>query len=222
MEAHKVKILDIKEVTHDVKSFTVEKPESYSFIPGQATEVSINKPEWKNERRPFTFTSLADAPNLEFIIKGYPSHKGVTEELHKLSVGDELLIHNVWGAISYKGKGVFIAGGAGITPFIAIFRKLYKDKEVKGNKLIFSNQTSKDIILKEEFEKILGVDFINVITGEKIPGVYNKRINKEYLRSIIFDFNQHFYICGPESFTESIKNSLVELGANVDEVVFEK
>jgi ferredoxin-NADP reductase len=117
MEEHKVRILSIKEVTHDVKSFTIERPANYSFVPGQATEVSINKPDWKNEKRPFTFTSLKDAPHLEFVIKGYPDHKGVTAELHKLTVGDELLIHDVWGAISYKGKGVFIAAGAGVTPY---------------------------------------------------------------------------------------------------------
>ncbi len=37
MEEHIVKILDIGQVTHDVKMFSVEKPEGYSFIPGQAT-----------------------------------------------------------------------------------------------------------------------------------------------------------------------------------------
>jgi ferredoxin-NADP reductase len=222
MEEHKVKIIAIKPVTHDVKSFTLEKPANYTFVAGQATEVSINKPEWKNEKRPFTFTSLKNDPNLEFTIKGYPSHNGVTAELHKLSVGDELLIHDVWGAIAYKGKGVFIAGGAGVTPFIAIFRQLYRDNEVKGNKLIFSNKTEKDIILKEEFEKMLGDDFIKVITDEQVPGAYNKRIDKEYLRSVIKDLDQHFYICGPEPFTEAIKTALSGLGANAEAVIFEK
>jgi ferredoxin-NADP reductase len=51
---------------------------------------------------------------LEFIIKIYDSNDGVTRELGKLKQGDELLIHDVWGAIEYKGEGVFIAGGAGI------------------------------------------------------------------------------------------------------------
>jgi predicted ferric reductase len=60
---------------------------------------------------------------LEFTIKIYDSHKQVTKELAKLKHGDELIIRDVWGAIEYKGE-VFIAGGAGVTPFIAIFRKL--------------------------------------------------------------------------------------------------
>ena len=44
MEEHVVKIIDVVQVTHDVKSFKVEKPSGYKYIPGQATEVSINRP----------------------------------------------------------------------------------------------------------------------------------------------------------------------------------
>jgi ferredoxin-NADP reductase len=222
MSEFAVRILNIEDVTHDVKRFEIEKPDGYTFVPGQATEVAINKPEWKNEKRPFTFTSLNEWPYLEFTIKGYSSHKGVTDQIHKLSVGDELLIHDVWGAISYKGKGVFIAAGAGITPFIAIFRQLNKDSSIEGNKLIFSNKTSKDIIMRDEFEKMLGDNFINVLTDEAVPGIHNKRIDKEYLKEIIKDFNQHFYICGPDPFTEAITSALTDLGANVEAVVFEK
>src|SRR5947207_13959365 len=119
METHQVKILSVEPVTHNVKRFQVEKPASYNFHPGQATEVSINTPALREERRPFTFTCLEEDPHLEFTIKIY-EHKGVTEALGKLQVGQELIIRDVWGVIAYKGPGVFIAGGAGVTPFIAI------------------------------------------------------------------------------------------------------
>ena len=78
-----------------------------------------------------------------------------------------MILHDIWGAINYKGEGIFIAGGAGVTPFIAIFRQLQKDEKLRNNKLIFSNRTTKDIILKDEFEKMLGENFINTITEEK-------------------------------------------------------
>jgi len=44
MEEHIVKILKTEQVTHDVRRFQVEKPAGYKFIPGQATEVSVNLP----------------------------------------------------------------------------------------------------------------------------------------------------------------------------------
>ncbi|HEY8970922.1 MAG TPA: flavodoxin reductase, partial [Puia sp.] len=82
-----VKILSIRNVTHDVRSYQIEKPHGYRFEPGQATEISINKDRWKEERRPFTFTSLNEWPYLEFTIKSYHDHDGVTHELSKLVPG---------------------------------------------------------------------------------------------------------------------------------------
>ncbi len=72
--AHTLKIKDIQNVTHDVKSFTIEKPDGYDFEPGQATEVAIDKDGWREEKRPFTFTSLPEDDELEFTIKIYPEH----------------------------------------------------------------------------------------------------------------------------------------------------
>src|SRR4249919_3190413 len=128
--SHIVKILATRQVTHDVKSFSIEKPAGYQFIPGQATELSINRPGMEEEKRPFTFTSLNDAPYLEFTIKRYSDHHGVTDLLHQLQPGDEVIIRDVWGAIEYKGPGYFIAGGAGITPFLSILRQLQKDNKL--------------------------------------------------------------------------------------------
>jgi ferredoxin-NADP reductase len=53
------------------------------------------------------------------------------------------------GRIEYKGEGVFIAGGAGVTPFIAILRQLQAENKIANNKLIFTNKTANDIILKK-------------------------------------------------------------------------
>ena len=84
--------------------------------------VALDKDGWRDEQRPFTFTGLPDADRLEFVIKSYPSHDGVTEQIADLKPGDSVLIEDPWGAIEDKGPGTFIAGGAGITPFIAILR----------------------------------------------------------------------------------------------------
>lgn len=214
MEQHIVKILSVEAVTHDVRRFKIQKPNGYTFIPGQATDVAINKPEWKNENRPFTFTALNDWDHLEFTIKIYPEHKGVTNQLGQLQAGDELIIHDVWGAIQYKGEGVFIAGGAGVTPFIAILRQLKKENKIGKNVLLFSNKTRDDIILHDEFSAMLGENFINTLTHEIVPGYDHHLIDEEYLKQKIKNFNQNFYICGPDPMVTSIKSIIEKLGGS--------
>lgn len=222
MSEHIVKVLKAEFINHNVKHFVVEKPAGYEFVSGQATDVSINNPEWKNELRPFTFTSLNDWENLEFTIKIYNDHNGVTNELGKINAGDELILHDVFGVIQYKEPGVFIAGGAGITPFISILRWLYERRKMKGNELIFSNQTKRDLFLDDELTKMLGAHYYKVFTREDVIGFTSQRIDRDYLTENIKDFSRHFYVCGPDEFVSNITSLLVDLGASSDAVIFEK
>jgi len=217
-----VKIIKIENVTPDVKRFVVEKPEGYKFTPGQATSLSINDGTWKYEERPFTFTSLNEDEFLEFTIKKYPEHGGVTKKLHELKAGDELIMGDPWGAIKYKGPGIFIAGGAGVTPFIAIFRDLKSRGEVDGNKLIFSNKTSGDVILEDELREILGDNAIFTLTIEENSDYENGRIDEKFLEEHVDNFDGNFYVCGPRGFVKDILAILRKLGAVAESLVFEK
>ncbi len=221
MADYKVKILDIRNVTHDGKAFKVEKPKGYSFIPGQATDVAINKPGLVEQKRSFTFTSLNDWDYLEFTIKIYNDHNGVTKEIGDLKPGDELIIGDPWGSISYKGEGYFIAGGAGVTPFIAILRELKSKNKTGNNKLIFANKTQVDIILKDEFEKMLGKNFINILSHEKLKRYAYGFITEEFLKSTIDDFNKMFYLCGPPPMMDAIEKQLTNLQVDENSIVKE-
>lgn len=162
-----VKIISVQKATHDVMHVRTEKPQDFAYSSGQAVDVAINTPKWKEELRPFTFTSLPTDDHLEFYIKAYPEHQGVTEQISKLQSGESLLIGDVFGDIQYKGEGIFIAGGAGVTPFIAIFKELEKDNKVGNNKLIFANKTKADIIEYSYFKNLLGDNFVNVLSDEE-------------------------------------------------------
>jgi ferredoxin-NADP reductase len=222
MEQHFVKIKSIDNVTHNVLKIVTEKPQHYNFTPGQATEISINKNGWQEERRPFTFTCLPDDDYLEFTIKTYPSRKGVTNELLQLKKNDELILHDVFGAIAYNGEGVFIAGGAGVTPFISIFRFLKSKNEIGGNTLIFANNKKIDIIHKEEFESMLGKNFINILSDEKVNGYGHGHITEEFLKSNITDLHKKIYLCGPDPMMEAVEKLLSNLGVEAESIIKEE
>lgn len=216
---HTVRIIAIDNVTHDVKRIVTEKPEDYTFEPGQATTVAINKEGFKDQKRPFTFTSLPIDGHLEFAVKTYP-HEGVTQKLNDLNTDDELLIDDPFGTISYKGPGYFIAGGAGITPFIAILRKLEKDDQMEGNTLIYSNKEERDIILEVELRQMLGLKFVNTLTRENNEKYFHGRIDKQFLKDHVKDFNKHFYVCGTMQMTKDVLKSLKELGVKDEQLVY--
>jgi ferredoxin-NADP reductase len=222
MEQHIVKIKSIDHITHDVLRIVTEKPQQYTFTPGQATEISINKKGWQNEKRPFTFTSLPEDDYLEFTIKTYPSHKSMTNEILRLKKDNELILHDVFGAINYKGEGVFIAGGAGVTPFISIFRYLHSKNEIGECKLIFANKTHDDIILEQEFKKLLGNNFINILSEEKANGYANGLITMDFLQDNFGGINQYFYLCGPPPMIEFVEKQLQDLNVGEKHIIKEE
>lgn len=221
MGNHILKIATIENLTHDVLKIVTNKPTGFDFVPGQATNIAINKSGWLQEERPFTFTNLPKNNSLEFTIKTYPKQEGVTNELLQLEEDDELVLHGVFGAIKYKGKGVFIAGGAGITPFISIFRNLKAKNEIKDNMLVFANKTKADIILENEFEELLGDAFINILSDEDVKGYHYGRVTKEFLKENVADFSQQFYLCGPPPMIKDVEKQLINLGVEKSQITKE-
>lgn len=221
-----VKIIEIEKLNHNVRRYRTEKPSSYSFESGQATDVAINENVFDEKFRPFTFTSLNTDNYLEFVIKSYlldkyPSHSGVTEKMNELKKGDELIIKEPFGSIKYKEKGLFLAGGTGITPFYAIFKDLYSKNKIDGNRLIFSNSSRKDIFLETELLGMLGGDnVVFTLTKEKSDNYEYGRINK----SLIQKFNDsidYYYVCGPLSFQDDIINILNDLNVPKENIIIE-
>ena len=222
MKQHSIKVILVEKATHDVLRIVTEKPQHYRFEPGQATDVAINKPGWDNEKRPFTFTCLPENNYLEFTIKTYPQHQGVTNELLKLKPGENLIIEDPWGTIGYKGEGVFIAGGAGITPFISIFRHLRSQNQIGNNKLIFANKTVADIINKTEFKEMLGQNFINILSEENTAKYAFGFINEDFLKKNISNLNGYIYLCGPDAMIDLIEKQLSNLQISKDLIVKEE
>lgn len=219
---HRCQLLMSEFVTHDVKRFVFERPGGFSFTPGQGVELVIDKEGWRDEGRPFTPTSLPEDKVLEFTIKGYPEHNGVTRELHQLNVGDAVTLSEPFGTINYHGPGVFIAGGAGITPFLSILRMLAKQQKLENNSLIFSNKSPQDIICEKELKQILGGRAEFLCSREDDCHCQPGRIDASYLEKNIDDYSQHFYVCGPPPFVKAINDVLVKQGANPDALVFEQ
>jgi cytochrome-b5 reductase len=208
-------------VTHDVKRFIVSKPEGFSFVPGQGVELAIDRPGLSEAGRPFTPTGLAEDGVLEFTIKAYP-HAGVTQALHQLAPGAGLRMTEPFGTIRYQGPGVFIAGGAGITPFLAILRDLARRGEVDGQTLIFSNKTPRDVICEKELRHVLGDRCVLTCTAAAVPGYEHRRVDRAFLEEKIADFTQRFYVCGPPPFMDAVNGALAELGVRAESLVFER
>lgn len=222
LSKHKVKILSIEKIAQNIYKLLTEKPEGYSFIPGQFTEISLNGDIQSSNKAHFSFTGLVDVNNLEFIMKPCSGCNTLVKEIIKLKPSDELIIREPQGKLQYKGMGTFIAGGTGITPFISIFRNLKQKNDLAGNKLIYSNKTINDAILHNELLEMLGMNYTNLFTEERFQNVYFGRIDRNFLRMEIVDFAQYFYVSGSVEFVQNVKMILRNFEVTPDSIISEE
>jgi ferredoxin-NADP reductase len=212
----------IEPVTHDTHRLRFDRPAGYAFTPGQATDLALDREGWRDETRPFTFTGLPGDDHLEFTIKSYPDHAGVTEQIGRMQPGDAALIGDPWGAITDRGDGVFIAGGAGVTPFIAILRQRLKTRgTLKGNTLVFSNATDRDIILKQEFEAMPGLNCYWTVTDQPGSPLARGQIDAELLSTLVVPGRDTCYICGPDPMIAAMQKALAAVGVPEGRIVTE-
>jgi len=211
----------IEPVTHDTYHLVFDRPDGFDYAPGQGVELHLLKKGWDDKGRPFTPVTLPDEPTLEFVIKSYPDHNGVTEQIGKMKPGDEVELKGPFGAISDNGPGVFIAGGAGITPMIAILRKRLRDRgTLEGSTLVFANKTEADIIWREKFEAMEGLATAFVVDepGASVP---QQRIDKDYLRQFVGQ-DSRCYLCGPPPMMKAVRAALHDLGVKEARIIEEK
>lgn len=219
---YSVNLLETEMLNHNVKRIRTEKPVGFEFEPGQATDLVLTKEkDLGKEKRPFTFTSLPEDPWLEFTIKTYPDHEGVTARLLGYQAGDSFQISDAWGAITYRGPGLFIAGGAGITPFLSILRAHRDSGELDECELWFSNTAAGDVFLEDELRSLVGDRLSLIFTDHEADPKADGPIDHAYLETNISNYKQYFYICGPDQMVEDLSEALGSLGISESRIVIE-
>ena len=211
---YRVKILEKKYLNHNVIRFLIEKPYGYVHKPGQAMELSIDKPGYELAIAPFTITNLNSDPYLELIVKINPEVNSLTYGLSVLAIGETLQITEPWDSYNYKGPGVFIVAGTGITPFLPILKELEAkdDDMLKEHVLLYGNRTREDILFYRKLKKVLGENCIHILSRSKSRNSIFGRINIDILQQYVHDLHQFFYICGPRHFETDITKQLVSMG----------
>ena len=211
---YRVKILEKNYLTHNVIQFLIQKPYGYFHKPGQAIELSIDKPGYELDLAPFTITNLNNDPHLELTIKVSTDPKSLTYGLASSNIGEYVQITESWDSYQYKVSGIFIAAGTGITPFIHILKEL----EVKGDDihqrhlLLYANRSREDILFYSKLRKVLGKNCIHVLSRTKYSDSIFGKINLQVLKQFVHNYSQFFYICGPIRFEKDISQLLLEMG----------
>lgn len=208
------KVLKKEWLAYNVVQIHLEKPACFESEAGDAVELKVAG----QEPGPFTMTNLPDEDYLEFVIRIYKDHHGKTEAISELNAGDEVAFTEPFKTFRAQPKAVFVAGGTGITPFIAVMRQMHKEGVLDDCLLLFSNKTAKDVFLEKELRIMMGRRYIDVITEDNKDPRYYGNIDKNLLKNGVNDLTRPFLVCGPPAFNDAMEKALKNIGVKEDRI----
>ena len=220
---YQVSLLGIERVNQDIFRLQLEKPDGYTFRPGQAIDVSIAEPGHELDVAPFTLFNRPADPYLELIVKIRPNPGSLTGSLSRLWPGATLQIIAPWEVYRYIGPGVFLAAGTGITAFLPLLRELAaQGKQLyPDHHLVYAISEPSDMLYEEELASLLSHGFTCVVSRSPVPtgkGWYTGHISENLLRQVVHKDASNYYVCGPRSFEKSIHGLLLGMGVDAAHV----
>lgn len=234
---HHFTVTAITPETADVYSvyITGDKIDEFKFTGGQFLIVRFLAKPFYREAHPFSISKNFDGKSLRQSIKAIGDF---TKTIPNIKLGTKVLIEGPYGVFTAKlsktNKVLLIAGGIGITPYIAILEDL--SKAGKNTVLIYGNKTEGDIALRVELEALsqkYNIKIHHVLSNSDTASLSTLHsplitlssgfITPELIKQLVPDAaDRETFLCGPPPMMNALIKSLPTIGIEKNNIYFEK
>lgn len=236
MTIHEVRLVRRETVAEGTMAFYFSRPSGFRHQAGQSLLLTlINPPETDGEGNGRTFT-IASAPHEpELMIATRMRETAFKRVLKVAPVGTTVSIDGPNGEMvlhdDVARPAVFLAGGIGITPFLAIARHAAKERLPHRIYLFYANRRPKDAAFLPELQKLeqLNPNY-RLIAIMAEPDKSAQRwsgetgfIRRDLLEKHLADLaSPMYYFAGPPPMTMAMRNMLEEIGIGEQAMRYEE
>lgn len=166
---------------------------------------SIRAGEVANQFHPFSITSPPGERTLRVTVKAVGDY---TRALRRLEAGDEAVVEGPYGSFSHRSvrgrKQIWIAGGIGVTPFLAMARSLDPGERLDV-RFYYCVEHEREAHFLDELRALVPVTLVprdeaGFLTAERIAAEHPELGSAEVL------------VCGPPAMIQSLRTQLAEAG----------
>jgi ferredoxin-NADP reductase len=228
----KTTLLKSDTVAEGTMTFTLEKPEGFTYKAGQSIDLFlINPPETDAEgnKRAYSLSSAPDDPDL--LIATRMRDTAFKRVLKSLPPGTELRLEGPFGEMTLHEDttrpAVFLAGGIGITPFYSMARNAATHQLPHRITLFYSNRRPEDAAFLTELQDLptenTNFTFVGTMTDMEHSTKEWKGetgyITTEMLEKYV-SLADHsvFYMAGPPSMVAAMRTMLNGVGISNDDI----
>jgi ferredoxin-NADP reductase len=204
------------------------------FYPGQYATIGFMVDGRPSPMRCFSMVSSPNKPNeLQFAMR---VQGNFTQAVQKLEVGAQVQLQGPYGDFAIdpaQDKNIImLAGGIGITPFVSMIRYMTETKQPTPMTLVYGCRSQSDIPFYQELVDLQKINqnlrvilFVNdgnitsqpgisILPGRVDQAVLSKLTNQRYN-------NFTYFICGPDSFRNSLEGALEQQQVDPSRVLTE-
>ncbi|WP_298960623.1 benzoate 1,2-dioxygenase electron transfer component BenC [uncultured Methylobacterium sp.] len=223
----KVSRIDHLSDTTTLFSVALDAGSELTFLPGQYVNVVV--PDTGGQKRSYSFSSAPHAPEVSFLIRNTPTGLLPTYMRERAQVGAVLEFTGPLGSFylrEVRRSLLFLAGGTGLAPFLAMLEVLAHAGSAHAIHLIYGVTNDADLVLVEELEafarRLPNFSFQCCVADETASyahkGYVTRYIAAEHMNAGDVDV----YLCGPPAMVDAVRNHMSEQGLSPANFFFEK
>jgi ferredoxin-NADP reductase len=229
MPLYQIKLLDKKEVAFKTIEFTFEKPNPFTFVPGQYggfTLINPSKTDAKGATRRFSILSTPNDDVISIVTRLQGS--AFKEVLLELPIGSTIKMAGPTGTFVLSDDlsipSVLIAGGIGVAPFYSMIKQAAIQKSPRKIYLFYGNPSLKDAAFLNELRDIENQypHFSLIATIDQPDEDWSDEIgliNSDMICKYVKELDQViYYVCGSPSMVKALHQTLLELNINEDRI----
>lgn len=232
MPSNTVKLRQVREVAEDTLALYLEKPDGFTFKPGQFVECKLIDPSETDEEGNGRALSLASAPHEpDLMVATRLRDSAFKRVLQSLKPGTPLELEGPFGSFGLHNKvqtpAVFLTGGIGITPVRSIILHALHNRLAHRIALFYANRRPEDAAFLEDLdaprESEPHYTFVPTMTraDQAAPGWRGEtgRINRDMLEKYLDDLTAPiYYLDGPAGMVNAMHRMLNEAGVDDDDI----
>ncbi|MFG1381037.1 benzoate 1,2-dioxygenase electron transfer component BenC [Xanthobacter versatilis] len=197
-----------------------------SFLPGQYANLSL---PGTREVRAYSFSSLPHDGEVEFLVRNIPGGRMSSFLAERAKVGDAMSFTAPMGSFYLRPVTrplLFLAGGTGLAPFLAMLDLLARDGLNVPAHLVYGVTSDADLVLVDKLEafaaRLKGFTFSTVVadaaSSHPRKGYVTHHLAPEHLNGGDVDT----YLCGPPAMVDAVRHHFQAAGVTPAAFHYEK
>lgn len=225
-----VKLIKKEQIADGTMAFYFEKPAGFEFRAGQFADYTLIDPAETDAEGNTRGFSIITAPFEENIGAATRMRDTAFKRVLKsMPEGSEIKLDAPYGDFTLhkteSTPAVFIIGGIGVTPIRSMVAQALHDKTNHQMTLIHSSKTPNEMPFFDDFSQMAkdnsNFRYIPVASDESPENWQGERgrVNEEIIKKHIHDLTSPiFYLSGPEGMVKAMRQLLVNMKVNEDNI----